>query len=141
MKVWLSGINGAGQYTEVDPVDFQRVSQHKWFLRNGYAVSVINGRTVRLHRFVMNEDDPRIVIDHINRDRLDNRAENLRPLTPIENANNRVDNVRVTAWGEVKTIAEWCRDDRCIAPYGVLQKLIYRGIPPELAILGASYES
>lgn len=140
MKVWLSGINGAGRYTEVDPVDFQRVSMHKWFLRNGYAVSVIDGKSVRLHRFVMMEDDPRIVIDHINRNRLDNRAENLRRLTPQENANNRVDNVHIQCWGETKTIAEWSRDERCSAPYGTLQKLIYRGIPPEIAILGAGYE-
>ena len=75
------------------------------------------------------------MIDHMNRDRLDNRASNLRRLTPIENANNRIDNVRVSAFGEELTIGEWARDPRCGVSYDTLQKRIYRGYPPEVAIL------
>jgi adenylylsulfate kinase-like enzyme len=135
MEIWLTGSAGAGKCAIVDPVDFVRLSRHRWKLRNGYAVTLIDGKTVRMHRDVMQENDPSMVIDHINRDRLDNRRLNLRRLTPLENANNRVDNVRITAFGEEQTIAEWVRDPRCGAPYGVLQKRIYSGIMPELAIL------
>lgn len=135
MEIWLTGSAGANKFAQVDPIDFTRLSRYKWKLRNGYAVSLIDGRTVRMHRDVMQENDPSMVIDHINRDRLDNRRSNLRRLTPLENANNRSDNVRITAFGEEQTIAEWVRDPRCGASYGVLQKRIYSGILPELAIL------
>jgi hypothetical protein len=135
MKVWLSGTSGAGLAAEVDPVDFGRVSRVKWYLRNGYATGTVAGKSMRLHRFVMMENDLSIVIDHINRDRLDNRRENLRRLTAVENANNRIDNVFVEAFGETQTIAEWSRDPRCGCAYGTLQKRIYRGDVPELAIL------
>ena len=93
MKLWLAGVAGAGKYAEVDAEDYVRLNRYKWFLRNTYAVAVVDGCTVRMHRMVMNEDDPRVVIDHMNRDRLDNRASNLRRLTPIENANNRIDSL------------------------------------------------
>jgi hypothetical protein len=138
MKLWLSGINGAGLAAEVDPDDYVALSRHKWFYRNTYAVAVIGGKSVRMHRLIMMEDDPTVVIDHINRDRLDNRKDNLRRLTPRENANNRVDNVFVEAFGECQTIAEWSRDPRCSVSYGVLQKRLYSGFQPELAIIAAS---
>ena len=135
MKLWLSGVAGAGKYAEVDAEDYVRLNRYKWFLRNTYAVALVDNCTVRMHRMVMNEDDPRVVIDHANRNRLDNRSENLRRMTPIENANNRVDNVRVEAFGEELTIGEWARDPRCGVSYDTLQKRIYRGYPPEVAIL------
>lgn len=136
MQLWLSGIAGAGRFAEVDPVDYGRLSRHKWVLRQGYAVAVISGHSVRMHRMVLVEDDPQIVVDHIDRDRLNNCGSNLRRLTPIENANNRIDNFRLTAFAdEEKTIAEWARDSRCSVSYSVLQKRIYRGLPPEVSIL------
>jgi hypothetical protein len=137
MEVWLSGDKGAGLAAQVDPVDYNRVIAYSWYLRDGYAVSLINGRYVKLHRFVMMENDPSVVIDHINRDRLDCRSENLRRITAAENANNRVDNVLVTAFGESQTIAEWSRDPRCGCSYHTLQKRIYRGLNAELSILAA----
>lgn len=91
-----------------------------------------------MHRMVLGETNPIIVVDHINRNRLDNRSENLRRMTPLENANNRVDNVRVAAFGEEQTIGEWSRDPRCSVSYNTLQKRIYSGVLPELAILSCS---
>ncbi len=44
---------------------------------------------IRLHRFVMQEKDPEIQIDHINGDVLDNRKQNLRQSTRLQNNKNR----------------------------------------------------
>lgn len=45
---------------------------------DGYAVTRINGKIKRIHRIIMNIDDPKILVDHINRNILDNRKSNLR---------------------------------------------------------------
>lgn len=136
MQIKLNGVVGAGKYAIVDPDDYPRLMRHSWYFREGYALSKINNKETRMHRLIMNESNPDIVIDHKNRNRLDNRKSNLRTYTLVENANNREDNVFIECFGESKTIAEWSRDDRCLVSYAVLRSRIYRGIEPWAAILG-----
>ena len=83
----------------IDIEDVERVSQYKWSLsKNGYVRTTINGKGVRkgikLHRFIMNVwqdefDYNSNVIDHINRNKLDNRKSNLRITSQAENNENR----------------------------------------------------
>jgi hypothetical protein len=62
------------------------VKDYKWHLSvYGYATSKKVGK---LHRFIMNCPDD-MVIDHINRDPLDNRRENLRICTQQQNNMNK----------------------------------------------------
>lgn len=62
-------------WTKVDKEDYKKVIQHKWHLRDGYVVTK-NDICESLHRYVLiTEMD---AIDHISRDRLDNRKSNLR---------------------------------------------------------------
>ena len=59
---------------------------------NGYIITQINGKVYRLHRIIyimFNGHIPqRTEIDHINRDRSDNRIENLRLVTRQQNTFN-----------------------------------------------------
>lgn len=81
----------------LDDEDYEKVisSPYKWYAiksRNtyyGYGQS--KGIYVLLHRFIM-EPENGLQIDHINRDGLDNRRENLRIVTNAENQINKATN-------------------------------------------------
>lgn len=86
--------SGGISYTLVDgDYDGEYFSQFKWYEgKNGYAYRRIfeKGKTTYsyLHREVCNPPEGSVT-DHINRDKLDNRSCNLRPVSYKENANNR----------------------------------------------------
>lgn len=71
----------------IDDIDYEYYSKWKWYVNNhGYACRTLHRRgqtpeftTLYLHRHIMNLEngDPR-QIDHINRNRADNRRGNLR---------------------------------------------------------------
>ena len=75
----------------IDISDWPLVSQRKWYHREScghrYVGTKINGKTVELHRFLFG-DAP--VVDHVNRNGLDNRRENLRAATWAQNLQNRL---------------------------------------------------
>lgn len=77
---------------KIDKEDFSRVKEHKWGLKKNkninYCESRINGKLVKLHRFILGEMKGKVV-DHINHDGLDNRKNNLRYCTHSENMRNR----------------------------------------------------
>ena len=135
LQVPMGGIKGAGKFAKVDTADYSLVSRYSWYYRDGYAVSKINRREVRMHRMILNETDPERLVDHVNRNRLDNRRANLRVYTPKQNANNRETSRHITAFGESKTIAEWADDARCGCTANILRKRLDKEIMPEIAIL------
>lgn len=68
-----------------------KVMSKKWYLdKNGYAVArgERRGTSIRMHRFLTDAKKGQ-EIDHINRDKLDNRLSNLRFVTHQENCLNR----------------------------------------------------
>lgn len=135
MLIRIGGLSGG--MAKVDPSDYERLTRHSWYCRDGYALTTVNGSEKRMHRMVLGVTDPLVIVDHRNGDRLDNRRANLRPFTPTQNANNRKDNLNLTVWGETKTLAEWCRDPRCGASYDVVRGRLRKGIPAYLALLAA----
>lgn len=82
-------------YALVSEEDYLNLSQYKWSKgRQNYISGSINGKSWRLHRYIMinilgNEITPQNPVDHINRNPLDNRRENLRIVTVSENNRNR----------------------------------------------------
>lgn len=90
-----------GEQCIVDADDVPRLAEYAWKATccnecNGeryvYATATINGRSVYMHRFISNAEGD-CVVDHINRNRLDNRKENLRICSQAENMRNRKDNL------------------------------------------------
>lgn len=71
----------------IDLDDIDKVKQYKWTLSHGYAIS--SRHKLCLHRFVMGNPEDSIIVDHINRDRLDNRKCNLRFCNLQENNMNK----------------------------------------------------
>ena len=71
-----------------DTEDLPIVRAHRWCIIDGYASCNYEGKTVKLHRLLMNAkgDD---IIDHINGNTLDNRkSSNLRIATRKDNSRN-----------------------------------------------------
>lgn len=76
----------------VDNDDLDWLCGYRWRLHsNGqgfeYAVAQVDGKRVYMHRLLAGVDG--LHVDHINGNTLDNRRENLRAVTPAENAANK----------------------------------------------------
>lgn len=76
-----------GKYAIVDEEDYEKVIKHDWsFDANGYAISSSVGK---MHRFILEVIDPKLLGDHINMDKIDNRKCNLRVATSGQNNFNK----------------------------------------------------
>lgn len=134
-EIHLNGILGAGKAAKVSPEDFALLNQHSWHVnQNGYAVTKVKGRQKAMHRMVTGTQSPYIFVDHADNDRLNNTRENLREMTPKENANNMKSNVKIEAFGEEKNIGEWVEDERCEVSYAAFYNRLKKGIDPEVAM-------
>ena len=86
-----------GKYAIVDDEDYEWLNQWKWYFGKGYARRQIWLRekkkrvNIFIHRLIMNFSENWIYkqIDHINHNTLDNRRNNLRICSRIENLRNR----------------------------------------------------
>ncbi len=88
---------GEGKWTLLDSQDYYRLRRYKWVVygngHNFYAVrSKITGpkktAILSMHREII-EPPAGLLVDHRNRNGLDNRRDNLRPATHSQNACNR----------------------------------------------------
>jgi HNH endonuclease len=91
----IAGRHGRGLRVLVDPDVYEWAIHHRWYVTDrGYIYRQrsqherAERKTVRLHNEVL-PPNPGEVIDHINRDKLDNRRVNLRSVTHSMNTMNR----------------------------------------------------
>ena len=69
----------------IDEDEFNNLKQYTWYISNGYVLGKINNKQIRLHRYIMKCDNIIKVVDHINKNPLDNRKSNLRICTRQQN--------------------------------------------------------
>lgn len=77
-----------GRVTIIDSEDYGVLSRYQWMCHCGYVRRVEKGKTIHMHRLLMNCPD-NFEVDHINRNKLDNRKSNLRIVTRQQNMCNK----------------------------------------------------
>ena len=85
---------GGKRYIIVDDSDYKKLSKFDWWFDGRYACREIKNKKVYLHRIILNY--PSDEVDHINRNKLDNRKENLRSVTRSVNCLNK--NAKGVSW-------------------------------------------
>lgn len=73
----------------IDKDDLDKIVGNKWCICRGYGVSIIDGKMRKMHQIVIGKAPDGLEIDHINRNKLDNRKKNLRFCTRSENNRNK----------------------------------------------------
>lgn len=71
-----------------DLEDYDKIKNYYWYENDqGYTMTRINGKKIRMHRLILNPPDD-LVVDHIFHNTLDNRKEFLRVCTKQQNIFN-----------------------------------------------------
>lgn len=99
MKAWGGFSLPTGECVFLSAEDWPQVKELKWHRRIQRGITYVEStlrrdpitkkqKTISLHRFLLGVTDRTIFVDHINRNGLDNRRENLRLATRAENNRN-----------------------------------------------------
>ena len=96
-----------------DEIDQEAIRSMRWYIHPRlYVFSVVyNGKskkTIRLHRFLLGLENNKFLVDHKNRNPLDNRRCNLRICSYSENNRN------VSAWGKSKYLGVSIADGKFV---------------------------
>lgn len=96
----------SGDEVLVDDADFDALCQMPWYIQKHgltrYAKTVLDGKQVYMHRLIMGNPEG-MVVDHLDRNGLNNQRSNLEIVTSLENLRRSVRlDARLTydAWKE-----------------------------------------
>ncbi len=103
---------GGGLYAYVDAADYEQLSRHKWYCNNsGYAARREKGKVILMHRQIMRTPKGKVV-DHTDKNRLNNCRKNLRNCTQTENKQNMAKRLGCTSRFKgiyyAKRVGKWC---------------------------------
>lgn len=104
----------------VDEQDYILLSSFHWYIKKKcstfYALANINGKKIRMHRLILGIVNPKIIVDHIDHNGLNNQRNNLREATPGQNSANSKSHINSTSAflgvSYCKNINKW-RADIC----------------------------
>lgn len=138
--IHLSGKHGMGKISVVDLSDFNkyRLDKYVWCCtKDNYAYTVIGGKVVYLHGMIMENDDPKMMIDHIDGSEgeksLKNKRSNLRVCTNTENQLNA--KVRVDNSTGYKNVNQFKGMYRCLIRINKVKEYLGTFDKPEMAAL------
>jgi hypothetical protein len=113
-----------GHYALVDAADYEWLSKYNWHFQNGYATRQERRKTIYMHRQITNPPKG-MIVDHINRNKKDNRRANLRTCTRRQNILNQPG--KRTSISRFKGV-EYRKDrDKCYARIRVQGKRLWLG--------------
>ena len=82
-----------GKFAQVDDTDYEYLSQFNWYVWNNggrfYARRYSNGKTIFMHREILNIQSADLYADHKDHNCLNNQRSNLRIATKTENNKNK----------------------------------------------------
>lgn len=81
-------------FIQVDDSDYERLIRHKWRQAKCYTTDYfnvrgsVNGKETYIGRFILGLEDSNLVVDHIDRNTLNNQRYNLRAISQGDNVRN-----------------------------------------------------
>lgn len=91
-----------------------------------YAVATINGRLIKMHRFLLNLTNPKQIVDHKDRNKLNNQMNNITLCTFRQNGSNRKSSKNSSS--KYLGVAFIKRDKRWMAAIKIKDKIINLGL-------------
>jgi len=99
-QIALNGVNGHGLFTLVDDEDYEELNKVKWYgykaKNTVYAVRGGNRIFISMHREIL-KVPPKLRVDHIDHNGLNNQKSNIRICTASENNKNCTKRINKTS--------------------------------------------